>query len=185
MKFSRRELALVLGVVAIGWVAMLLLLAKWQRGRPSASAEPELVHYPGTEGVQEQTSENLGLRKYWFLLNEDYPSKSVHHFYQDEYKKKGWRMVSPREPQWYRRSEGGDFYDLFSAMWVSPDRLFQVELQMKSEVKAIEHGGEVVGEERAPGIRVYVTQRRVLVPTLMLEPAKGREPGSDIEVPSR
>ncbi len=184
MKFSRRELALVLGVVVIAWVGMLLLLAKWQRGRVAASAEPELVHYPGTEGVQEQTSENLGLRKYWFLLDEDYPSKSVYHFYRDEYGKKGWRTVSPREPQWYRRSEGGKFYDL-SATWVSPDRLFQVELQMKSEVTPMERGGEVIGEERAPGIEVYVTQRRVLVPAFMLRPDERREPRGDIEVPSQ
>jgi len=183
MKFSRRELALVIGILALAWAAIMLALGKWQRTQPRAVTEPELVHYPGTERVQEQTSENLGLRKYWFLLNEDYPSKSVYYFYRNEYKEKGWRMVNPGEPQWYRRSEGGKLYDLFSATWVSPDRLFQLELQMKSEVTPIEREGEVVGEERAPGIKVYVTQRRGLIPSLMLPRDERKARPREIEVP--
>ncbi|UCC68179.1 MAG: hypothetical protein JSV79_13905 [Armatimonadota bacterium] len=183
MKFNRREMALLLGVVVVAWAAILLGLAKWQRSRSPSSAEPELAHYPGTEQVQEQTSENLGLRKYWFLLNEDYPSKSVYHFYRDHCRQKGWRIVNPGEPQWYRRSQSGKFYDLFSTTWISPDGLFQLELQMKSEVTPIRHEGEVVGEERAPGIKVYVTQRRVLVPGFMVRPDRGGEPASEIEVP--
>lgn len=183
MKFSRKELALVLGVLVVAWAAMLLGLAKWQRSRGPRSAEPELIHYPGTEGVEEQNSENLGLRKYWFLLNEDYPSKSVYEFYREEYREKGWRLVGAREPEWYRRPDGGKYYDLFSAMWVSPDSLFQVELQMKSEVRPIAGGGGAAGEEREPGIMVYVTQRRVLVPTLMAPQGREERPEGGIELP--
>jgi len=183
---NRRELLRLIVVVSIAWVAILVVLAQWQQRHPGdkrAQLEPELRHYPGTEGVAEQTSVNLGFRKYWFMLNEEYPSKSVYFFYKTELGQKGWRLVNPREPQWYRRTQGDKVYDLFTAVWLSPDRLFQVELEMKSEVKPILRGGETVGEERGPGIAVYVTQRRVLNPALM---APGREEPDrrrEIEVP--
>lgn len=177
MSFNRRELALVLGVVVIGWVALLLVLSKWQRGQP-----PQLVHYPGQEDVPEQTSQTIGMRRYWFTLDEDYPSQSVYHFYHDEYRKRGWQAVGRGEPQWFRRTEGGDLYDLFHAMWVSPDHLFQVELQMKSEVKATKERGEIVSEERMPGIEIYVTQRRALSPSLVSPSAPEGRPPAEIEV---
>jgi putative component of toxin-antitoxin plasmid stabilization module len=76
------------------------------------------------------------------------------------------------------------FYDLFHAVWVGPDRLFQVELEMKSEVKPVRDGGEVVAEERAPGIKVYVTQKRVILPGSMGRPERRTKPRGEIEVPS-
>ncbi len=187
MRFGRRELVLTVAAMIAAWVVMLLLLAAWQRRSGSArpSSEPELIHYPGTEDVAEQTSVNLGLRKYWFSLDETYPSKSVYHFYDREYRQRGWRRLYRGEPQWYRRSERGMFYDLFHAVWVGPDRLFQVELEMKSEVKPVRDGGEVVAEERAPGIKVYVTQKRVIFPGTMGRPERRTKPRGEIEVPSQ
>jgi hypothetical protein len=182
MRFSRRELALVLGVVVLGWVVLLLVLNKWQQSQPPQVSEPELTHYPGQEDAPEQTSQNIGLRKYWFTLNEAYPSQSVYQFYQDEYRKRGWERVGRGEPQWFRRTDGGRLYDIFHTMWMSPDRLFQVELQMTSEVKPIRERGEIVSEERMPGIEVYVTQRRALSPALVSPPAPEGKPPAEIEV---
>ena len=187
MKFSRRELVLTVAAMIAAWVVMLLLLAAWQRrsGSARSGSEPELIHYPGTEDVAEQTSVNIGLRRYWFSLDEAYPSKSVYHFYDREYGERGWRRSHPGEPEWYRRSERGLFYDLFYAVWVGPDRLFQVELQMKSEVKPVWEGGELVAEERVPGIKVYVTQKRVVFPGTMGRPERRTRPRGEIEVPSQ
>jgi len=182
MRFNRRELALVLGVVVVGWAVLLFVLSKWQRSQPPQVNEPELTHYPGQEDAPEQTSQTIGMRKYWFTLHEDYPSKSVYHFYHDEYRQRGWQLVGRGEPHWFRRTEGGKLYDLFPAMWLSPDRLFQVELQMKSEVKPIRERGEIVAEERTPGIEVYVTQRRALSPSLVSPSAQEGRPPAEIEV---
>ncbi|MCJ7822952.1 MAG: hypothetical protein MUQ26_07765 [Armatimonadetes bacterium] len=182
MKFSRRELALVLGVMVVGWVVLLLVLSKWQRSQPPQANEPDLIHYPGQEDVPEQTSQSINMRRYWFRLHEDYPSQSVYQFYQGEYRKRGWRRLGRGEPQWFRRTDGGKLYDLFHAMWLSPDRLFQVELQMTSEVRPIRERGDIVSEERMPGIEVYVTQRRALSPSLVSPPVpEGRTP-VEIEV---
>jgi len=182
MRFSRRELALVLGVVVVGWVVLLLVLSKWQRSQPPEVNEPELIHYPGQEDAPEQTSQSIGMRRYWFTLDEDYPSQSVYQFYQGEYRKQGWQPVGRGEPQWFRRTEGGNLYDLFHAMWLSPNRLFQVELQMKSEVKPTKERGETVSEERMPGIEIYVTQRRALSPSLVSPSAPEGRPPAEIEV---
>jgi len=182
MRFNRRELALVVGVVVVAWVAVLLVLAKWQRSQPPSTDEPELIHYPGREDIAEQRSQNLGMRKYWFAFEEDYPSKSVFYFYKNAYRDKGWSLTGPEEPQWYRRTEGGKAYDLFYALWLSPDRIFQLELQMKSEVTPIREGGQVVGEDRAPGIKVYVTQKRVMAPALILPPTQRGKPPPEIEL---
>ncbi len=166
MEINRRELIRAIAVVAILWVAALLLLSRWQR----ADRGPELVHYPGTEDVPEQTSDSLGWRKYWFDLDEEYPSKSVFYFYRNELATRGWRFLGRDEPQWTRRRSRGKTYDVFYAVWVSPDRLFQIELQMRSAVEFVESGGEVVGEERAPTIQVYVTLRRALDPRVIAPP---------------
>jgi len=186
MRFSRKELVLTVAAMVAAWVVMLLLLAAWQRRSVSArsGSEPELIHYPGTEDAAEQTSVNIGLRRYWFSLDEAYPSKSVYRFYDREYRQRGWRRSHAGEPEWYRRSESGVFYDLFHAVWVGPDRLFQVELQMKSEVKPVREGGELVTEERVPGIKVYVTQRRVIFPGAMGPPERRTRPRGEIEIPS-
>lgn len=176
MNISRKELLRVLGVILLAWVILLLALGKWQqRQAPSRAAEAELVHYPGTEGIQEQLSPNLGFRKYWFRLNEEYPSKSVFYFYQNEMGAKGWQLVSGGEPQWRRQESKDEITDLFDAMWVSPDRLFQLELEMASHVKLLRNGSDMPSEEREPGIRVYVTLRRVNMPGLMV-PGPPKEP---------
>lgn len=177
MSISRKELLRVLGVILLAWVILLLALGKWQqRQAPErVGAEPELVHYPGTEGIQEQLAPNLGFRKYWFRLNEDYPSKSVFYFYQNEMGAKGWQLVSGGEPQWRRRESKDEIADLFHATWLSPDRLFQLDVEMVSRVKLTRQGPEMANEEREPGIRVYVTLRRVSMPGLMV-PGPPKEP---------
>jgi hypothetical protein len=169
---KRRELFRVIAAVALAWVVLLLILGKWHRSSPPsrAAAEPNLLHYPGTEDVPEQTSPNLGLRKYWFPLSEDYPSKSVFQFYHRELGQRGWQLIAKVQPEWRRQHSKGKAYDVFRALWINPNRLFQLELEMLSEVKLLDYGERVAAEERAPGIKVYVTQRRVTFPTLMVEP---------------
>jgi hypothetical protein len=172
VKVDRKDLVRVIAVVAVLWVATLFLLAKWQRsGGPSGGpSEPELIHYPGYEGVPEQTSPNIGWRKYWFELNETYPSKSVYHFYRHELASRGWQLLGRGDPQWIRQTDKDQHHDIFQAIWIGPDRLFQIELQMKSEVDLIKSGDQVVGEERSPTILVYVTMRRAVAPQILLEP---------------
>ena len=182
MRFDRRELALVLGIVVVAWVVLLFALNKWQRSKLPETREPELTHYPGQESVPEQRAENIGLRKYWFVLDEDYPSQSVYQFYRSEYRQRGWQAVGRGEPQWFRRTEGGKLFDLFHAMWISPDRLFQVELELKSEVRPIREEGVIVSEERLPGIEVYVTQRRAMSPSLISPSAPEGRPRGEVEV---
>lgn len=178
-KLNRRELLRLIALVAIVWLVVLLVVARWQRGRGrTGPGEPQLIHYPGTEGLQEQTSSNLGFRKYWFALNEGYPSKSVYRFYQSKLEPQGWRPLSRGEPQWVRRPAGDEARDLLEVIWVSPDNLFQLELQMISVVNAVRQEGKVVGEEREPGIQVYVTLRRALSPEIITQPrGEGAEPG--------
>jgi hypothetical protein len=166
------------------------------RGRPCCSSppggsgtgsprprSPQLIHYPGTEGIEEQTSPNIGLRKYWFKLNEDYPSKSVFYFYQNELEPKGWQRMGTAEPQWARQEVKGKAHDILRSLWVSPDRLFQLELEMMSVAAPIRSGDETVSEDREPGIRVYVTLRRTLHPGIMLQRPAAEPPRAGIEVP--
>jgi len=184
VEINRRELLRVIALVAICWIALLLILARWQQRTPTqpASAEPQLIHYPGTEAVQEQTVPNLGFRKYWFQLNEDYPSKSVFYFYCNKLEPQGWQLIAKDQPRWRRRLVKGKAYDIFQALWLSPNRLFQLELEMVSPVKLVRRVEETVTEEREPGIRIYVTQRRVALPALMMPPAQPQPSRPEIEV---
>jgi hypothetical protein len=176
----RRELTISIVVLAVAWLVLMVVLGRWQearRARGGPAAEPKLLHYPGTEGVQEQTVANLGWRKYWFTLEEDYPSKSAFYFYRDALESQGWRPAASGEPQWYRRKGKDEDQDLFRASWISPNRLFQIDLDMASTIKANPEGGATAGEVREPGIKVYVTLHRVLGPALLAPtapPARGR-----------
>jgi hypothetical protein len=184
--FNKRDLLRTIAVVAAVWTAILFGLAKWQRGRPAGSgpgAEPQLVHYPGTEGVTEQTSTNVGLHKYWFRLNEEYPSKSVYYFYQNQLESKGWKRLGKGEPTWARLPEKDAARDLFQAVWVSPDNLFQVELQMMSVVHQVREGETASREEREPGIEVFVTQRRAVHPGIIMQDRRQRSPTEGIAGP--
>ena len=184
MNVSRRELIVAIGIILVTWLVLLIAVMKWQQraahGRPEV--EPALLHYPGTESTQEQTSRNLGLRKYWFRLNEEYPSKSVFYFYQRSLEPKGWTPVAEGEPQWFRRESKEEAHDLFRATWLSPDRLFQFDLEMDSVVKVTGHEGGAVTEEREPGILVYVTQRRATMPSFLIPSPAGQPRRGEIEL---
>jgi hypothetical protein len=156
--FNKRELLRMIALVAVVWVAILFGLSKWQRSRPASRDQgPQLVHYPGTEQVEEQTSPNIGLRKYWFQLNEEYPSKSVYYFYQRQLGPQGWKLLGAAEPRWGRVVEGDE----------------RVDLQMMSVVKPVKGKDPLAGEERQPGIQAFVTLRRAMHPGLLMrEPSK-------------
>lgn len=181
---SRREILLVLGTALLTWVLVLVVLSRWQAARRPdlARQEPELVHYPGTEGVAEQESENLGWRKYWFTLDEPFPSTSVYEFYRNEMERRRWRLVPGRAPTWVRQESREGARDLFHATWLSPDRLYQLDLDMVSLVRQRRESGRVVSETREPGIRVYVTLRRVVMPGLLLPPVEPEAGRGEIEV---
>lgn len=171
----RRELLIAVSIVAVGWVMLMVGLAKWQHGNASrrVAVEPEFAHYPGTEDVQEQTSPSLGLRKYWFMLHEDFPSQSVFYFYEKELGAQGWRLVGKASPQWRRQTSRERTADVFRATWLDPKGLFQLDLEMVSPITAVKHELSIVTEEREPGMRVYVTMRRALAPGLVMPPQGG------------
>jgi len=175
MQFNRREFLRALAVVALIWVAFLFVLARWQKSAPQAGGrtEPQLIHYPGTEGVPEQTSLNLGYRKYWFTLDEDYPSKSVYYFYKNQLEPKGWQALTSADPDWVHRNMGNEGRDLFQATWLSPDRLFELTVDMMSVSRQVDKKDPSLGQTRDPGIQVFVTQRRSLNPAAVMQP---REP---------
>jgi len=177
----------IFGALMVGWVGLMVGLHKWQKSRsPSRTVvRPDLVHYPGTEGVPEQESENLGWRKYWFTFGEDYPSKTVYQFYQREMASQGWRLMPDREPEWIRRESKGKARDVFRATWLSPDRLYQLDLDMVSVAKVTREGDRVVSEEREPGMQVYVTLRRVMIPGMLLPPTQPEDVKGEIEAPKR
>lgn len=181
-QINRRDMLRAIAIAAVIWVAILFVIARWQRESGKANrGEPPLLHYPGTENVPEQTSPNLGFRKYWFKINEDYPSKSVYLFYQRELNQRGWRRLGRSEPQWMRLATDDTARDMMGAMWVSPDNLFQLELQIVSTVKAIKQGKKTVGEERQPGLEVFVTLRRALSPGIFMQPKRVEEKSEGIE----
>jgi len=184
MSVRRKDLFLVLAVILIAWVAVMAGLARWQRSRAvkQVAVQPELPHFPGTEAVQEQTVPNLGWTKYWFTLNEDYPSKSVYYFYRKELEPQGWRRIPAAEPQWYRMESGEEARDMLRATWLAPNRLHQIDLEMVSVVELEREAASVVGETREPGIRIYVTLRRVLMPGLLRPPQPTQPPRGAIEV---
>jgi hypothetical protein len=184
MRISRREIFLGIGVVLLAWVLLLVALSRWQAGRPPkrGAVQPELVHYPGTEDVPEQESENLGWRKYWFTLNEPYPSTSVYQFYRREMEAQGWRLVPEREAEWVTQETDEGRRDLFHATWLAPDRLYQMDLDMMSVVKEKREGDRVVSALREEGIKVFVTLRRVMMPGLLLPPTAPEEAKGEIEV---
>jgi len=184
MKLNRRELIRTVAVVAAIWVAILVVAARWQgrAERAGGKSTPELVHYPGTENIEEQHSANLGFRKYWFTLNEDYPSKSVYYFYSNELEPKGWMPLHRGEPRWVRQVAKNEARDVFQAMWGSPDNLFQLQLDMMSVAKPVDEGEPLSGEAREPGIEVFVTLQRTLHPGLIMQPkAPTARPGVEIE----
>jgi hypothetical protein len=163
MEWRRRDILKAMLLLAVAWVLVVIGVSHWQR-RASPPREPKLIHYPGTESVTEQVVPNLGYRKYWFHLDEEYPSTSVYRFYRKALAAEGWRFAWGEEPRWERRMEKGKAQDLFMAGWVSRDGLFEITLQLLSTVKVTSDDGDVISEERAPGMDVYVTMRRVLVP---------------------
>jgi len=179
----RRDVLLAMAAMLLAWLALMMALGRWQRGaaqrRPPA--EPELIRYPGAENAPEQVSPNLGFRKYWFHLREDYPSESVFSFYQRTLEERGWRLVGQRRPDWVRRQEKDRAWDQFDATWVDPTRLFQLDLQMVSALTAVGPGEGREARGREPGIEVFVTQRRVSAPALLLPREKRREPRQEIE----
>ena len=190
MKVNRRELLHIIGVVFVVWLVLVAGLSKWQQWQAAretevgvAVVEPELPHYPGTEDIPEQTSPALGWRKYWFELDEGYPSKSVLYFYRNELEQDGWRLLGPGEPVWYRRESPDEVRDLLQAVWLSPDALFQIQVDLVSVVERVMHDGEPVGEHRQPGMYVYVTLSRAMMP-MLIRPGPQRPPSrSEIEVP--
>ena len=184
MKLRRRELIRTVAVVAAIWVAILVVASRWHGKVGGANGEraPALVHYPGTESIEEQTSENTGFRKYWFTLNEDYPSKSVYYFYKNELEPKGWVPLHKGEPQWVRQVAKNEARDVFQGMWGSPDNLFQLQLDMMSVSRPADEDQPLSGEVRDPGIKVYVTLQRTLHPGLIMRPkAPAGRPGVEIE----
>jgi hypothetical protein len=184
-KFNKRELLRMVALVAVVWVAILLGIWRWQQSRPAgAGREPQLIHYPGTEQVQEQTSPNIGLRKYWFELNEEYPSKSVYYFYQRQLEPQGWKQLGAGEPKWGRAVDGDETRDLFGAVWVSPDHLWTVDLQMMSVVKPAKSDDPLAGEERQPGIQVFVTLRRAVHAGILLQESPKSPAGEGVTGPT-
>jgi len=184
---SRRELIRIVGLVLVAWVVVLVGLATLQRSRSAGArpGEPSLPRYPGTEGLPEQRSEPLGMRKYWFEIEEQYPSRSVYHWYRRVLREQGWQMLG-QDADWMRRGGSDGGHDVLHATWVSPDRLFQVDVEMLSRVRRVERGPGAVSEEREPGIQVYVTLRRVLAPHLLAAPRERSAPGPErpgIELP--
>jgi hypothetical protein len=55
-------------------------------------------------------------------------------------------------------------------VWISPDNLFRLELEMVSVVRDRRQENRVVGEEREAGIQVYVTLRRELAASILAPP---------------
>ncbi len=174
----------MIALLAVVWVAVVLGISGWQRTRPpGARAEPQLIRYPGTEQAPEQTSPNLGLHKYWFQLNEDYPSKSVYYFYQSQLAPQGWKQIGTGEPKWVRVIDGGNARDLLEATWVSRDNLLTLQLQMMSSVRPAKDERAFAAEEREPGIQVFVTLQRTLHPGIMLQERPKESHGGDIKRP--
>ncbi|MBN1459321.1 MAG: hypothetical protein JXA57_07280 [Armatimonadetes bacterium] len=184
MSFNRREMLIIFGVLGLVWALLLAGLVKWQRGgaERKASNEPELLHYPGTESIEEQTSINLGFRKYWFVLHEDYPSESVYLWYKNELEQQGWRPAVPGQPQWRRHVSGNEAKDMFQAMWISPDNLFQYEVELLSIARPADEHNPLMGERRDEGIQVFVTLRRALHPGIIMQPRAPEQRGGGIEV---
>lgn len=187
MNISRRQLIRLVAVIGIAWIAGLMLLARWQRatGTSTEMGGPELIHYPGTEDIPEQTSPNIGFRKYWFELAEEYPSKSVFYFYQNELTSEGWQLLGDGQPRWKRYVSGDQGNDIFRALWASPDGLYQLELEMLSVAQLIKQDGEIVSEDREPGVKVYVTLRRAVIPHVLLKGRGGEPPRPGIEPADR
>jgi hypothetical protein len=157
-------------IVLIVWVGVMIGLSHYQSARI-----PPLLHYPGTESVKEQLVPNLGWRKYWFKLDQDYPSTAAYDFYAKALVPKGWWLANRVAPGWYRKDEKGKVSDVFTATWVSPDRIYQVDLQMASIVHPKREGKRVISETRDPGLLVYVTMRRSMGPWLLEK--EGKSPG--------
>jgi hypothetical protein len=156
-------------------------LTRWQRGRPGGSTapEPRLIRYPGTESAPEQTAEATGFHRYWFHLNEDYPSLSVYTFYKQQLESEGWRPVNEGQPQWNRREGKDKSGDLFRATWTSANGLFQLDLEMVSPVQMAQSEGTRT-ETRQPGLDIFVTMQRTLLPPGIATPLPKpkREPGA-------
>lgn len=176
----RRELLVVLVAVLVGWVVLISLLSKWQRGRAGdrVTNEPAFVHYPGTESVQEQTASTTGFRRYWFHLNEDYPSLSVYRFYKSKLEPDGWRAVGQSPPNWVSRPDKSATSDLLRATWIDKQGLFQLDVEMVSTVTATKQPDGTTVKARKPGIEVYVTMRRVLLPGVTFPQPETRPEGT-------
>ena len=157
-------------IVIIVWVAIMIGLSRYQSTRI-----PPLLHYPGTESAKEQLVPNLGWRKYWFTLDQGYPSTAPYDFYAKALVAKGWWLANRYTPAWYRKDGKEEASDLFAATWVSPDKVYQIDLQMASKVHLKREGKRVTSEVRDRGIAVYVTLRRSIGPWLVEK--EGKSPG--------
>ncbi len=175
---NRAEFIRAVLLLCLVWVLITIGLAAWQRR--SQPLGPPLLHYPGTESVTEQTVPTLASRKYWFQLREDYPSLSVFTFYQQALAARGWHSTWTVTPTWQRVPGEGQANDVFEAAWISPDRVYQLQLQMVSTV-TVTKAGESTTEVRQPGIKVYVTQMQSVGPWLLEQKPKEQRPSIDVK----
>ena len=165
MNWRVREIAIVTAVLAIGWIALMIGLSRLQNRTPQESSLPQFPHYPGTETIQEQVmSGATDIRKYWFFFNEDYPATTVYRWYQKQLTGEGtWFHPGSSEPTWVRTQQKDKSVDVFTAVWLSQDKLFEIDLEMVSTVPIMKQYGETIVKSRDPGMKVYVTLRRNMV----------------------
>jgi len=172
---SRREILRAIIVLCLIWIAVTVVLARWQKG------SPPLLHYPGTESMPEQTVPNMGTRRYTFALHEDYPSLTAFRWYQQALAARGWKPLFQGEPGWRREVRGDTAQDVFTALWVSPNRVYQLQLQLLSTAKLTRAGDRVISETREPGLYAVVSQQRSMGPWLLEQEKKEQPPSIQIK----
>jgi hypothetical protein len=65
---------------------------------------------------------------------------------------------------------------------MDPKGLFQLDLEMASTVRLAKHDLGTETQDREPGIKVYVTLRRSLLPGMLMPPEEAAPPRGEIEV---
>ena len=172
---------LAVALIALLWIAALLILSRTHREQPSPESRAILPVHPAAIGLSHSSVPMRDWKTVSYYAPVDYPSLEVFHYYDERMTDQGWTLIGTPEPEWHvSRSEKGRRATMI-ARWASSNGLMQLDLVLDWE----EPRPAGAGPRREAPMRVSATMQRTAVPLTGTQPraavlrAQGERPGAD------
>jgi hypothetical protein len=165
--------------LALGWIVLLLVLSRTHTARQRQRPQAVLPVYPSAVDLSKSSVPDRDWRTVAYSVALDYPSLDVFHYYDERMTDQGWsREGAPELPEWEVSRDEGRRQASLLAGWFSPDRLMQLDLQLRWEEPA---GAKREADEEYH-MRVTATMQRSAAPFIEL-PRKRQTPPDKGESP--